>query len=64
MQLGYKDVYLSYFTKIKVQSKTCSSYELKVDGDGLLDQYNKRVLLFASKFKKELNFSKPKVTIR
>ncbi len=55
MQLGYKDVYLSYFYKTQgVISKLISGDELKVDGEGCYDQYGNRVLIFSGKFKNEV----------
>ena len=53
IQLGYKDVYLSYFLNTqKNLANLVSGDELKVDQEGCLDQNDNRVLKFSKKFKK------------
>ncbi|HEY8364253.1 MAG TPA: RecQ family ATP-dependent DNA helicase, partial [Haloplasmataceae bacterium] len=56
VQLGYKDVYLSFFYNTqKVISELMSGDILKVDDYGCLDKDNRRVLKYSNKFKEELS---------
>ena len=56
LELGFKDVYLSYFSnKQNLIVNLISGAQLKVDEEGCLDQSENRVLKFSHKFKKELS---------
>lgn len=56
-QLRHRDIYLSYFYKVNQYVKGLKSgEELKLDENGCLDLKGNQVLLFSSKFKKEIEY--------
>lgn len=61
LQLGYKDVYLSYFTKTQRSvAALISGGELKVDEEGCLDESGSRVLRFSMRFKEVIKAQRRK----
>ena len=61
LQLGYKDVYLSYFYSTqRAVANLLSGDDLKVDEEGCQDQNGNHVLLFSSKFKEVVKYQESK----
>lgn len=55
LQLGYKDVYLSYFYNARKYVESLNSGDfLNFDEDGCFDSKSNRVLAFSAKFKEEM----------